>query len=253
MPKANYTHIAVVMDRSGSMQTIKNDVVQGLKHFIDEQRKVEGEATLTLARFDNEYEVIYEMTPLKDVKDIALDPRGGTALLDAMGKTMEDDRARILKMKEEDRPTKAVFVFLTDGEENSSRTYSRSRVFEMIADLQADKTIQWDVVFMGASQASIQEGNSLGVRSAATLQFAPSAGGTRAAFATLTNSMTSYRSVAKASYDFAPQKDIKSATSVNAKDEEAKEEKEPELNNKKDDKDEVSFPYFSTATNTTKK
>lgn len=217
MPKENYTHVAVVLDRSGSMSVIRKDVVLGLRDFIERQKAEKGEATFTLAQFDNDYEMIYDMIPLQDVKDIGLIPGGSTALLDAMGTTMEQVRNKIIDMKEEDRPSKAVFVFITDGEENASKTYSKTRVFEMIEALKNDKTTQWDVVFMGATQESIQEGGSLGVRSASTMQWDATSQGTKCAFDSLSRSMTSYRSKA-GSYDFA--------------------DKDPELNN-----DDKTSPY----------
>lgn len=203
MSKQNYTHISIVLDRSGSMSSIVNQVTAGYKEFIEAQKNVEGEATLTLARFDNAYDVIHDMVDIKTVSsDLNLQPRGWTALLDAMGQTMERVRSQINDLSEENKPSKCIFVFITDGGENSSQTYTRDRVFQMIEDLRNDTNISWDVIFMGANQDAIAEGGNLGVRAAASLTYnANTSTGTLDAFHSLTKGMTSYRT-SKSAYSF---------------------------------------------------
>ena len=203
MSKENYTHISIVLDRSGSMSSIANQVTEGYKEFIETQKNVEGEATLTLARFDNEYEIIHDMVDIKTVSsDLRLQPRGWTALLDAMGQTMERVRTQINDLSEENKPSKCIFVFITDGEENTSSQYTRERVFQMIEDLRSDTNINWDVIFMGANQDAIAVGGNLGVRAAASLTYdANTTIGTRNAFSSLTKGMTSYRT-SNAAYSF---------------------------------------------------
>lgn len=213
MPKANYTHIAIVMDRSSSMSGIARDMEGGLKNFISEQKKVEGQATITLAKFDDQYELIYDFVDINQATNFSLQPRGGTALLDAMGRTMTEVRERINTMSDEERPNKVVFIFITDGEENSSRTHNRQRIFEMISDLRnAENDVNrpdengtlWEFVFLGANQDAIAEGGNLGIRASASLTYDASQNGTQVMFASLARSMTSYRTAAPdmASYNF---------------------------------------------------
>lgn len=203
MPKQNYTHIAIVMDRSGSMSGIARDMEGGLRRFIEAQRSVEGEGTITLAKFDNEYDLVYDFVPLAQADNFSLNPRGGTALLDAMGRTMEEVRSRIQNMDDANKPSKVAFVFITDGEENSSNTYNRERVFDMISDLRNSENdvnrpdengVLWEFTFLGANQDAIHAGGSFGIRAASSMTYDASAQGSAAMFDSLTRSMTSYRS-----------------------------------------------------------
>jgi len=206
--KDKYTHISVCLDRSGSMADMAKEVMGGFNHLVEEQLKVAGEATMTLVRFDNEYEVINDFVTLKDV-DLLTDknfiPRGMTALLDAMGKTMDAVREKINGMPDKDKPQKAIFVFITDGRENSSREYTRARIFEMIYDLQKEKgedKVQWDFVFIGANQDAIAEGGSIGIRAQASLTYDATGAGCTSAFSSLSRGLFSYRTDAKAAYAF---------------------------------------------------
>ena len=203
--KKNYTHLTVCLDRSGSMASMAKDVIGGFNTLVADQIKVEGEATMTVAKFDTQYEIISDFMRVSDV--ILLDssnfqPRGSTALLDAMGKTMNDVRERINQMPEDEKPSKALFVFMTDGEENASREYNRDRVFEMISDLKNESendesAIQWDFVFIGANQDAIQAGGSYGIRRDASLTYTANGDGATRAFCSLSDSITSYRGASK--------------------------------------------------------
>ena len=84
MTNPNKTLIAVLLDRSGSMTTIKEDVEGGFNAFIAEQKKVEGTCRVTLAQFDNTYDVVYTDKDINDVPSLDLQPRGMTALLDSI-------------------------------------------------------------------------------------------------------------------------------------------------------------------------
>lgn len=204
--KKGYCHVSVVLDRSGSMSSMASEVVGGINNLIDEQNKVKGEATFTLVQFDDQYETVNDFTPIKDVPAFEkFNPRGCTALLDAMGKTMNNVREKIEAMAEADRPAKALFVFITDGEENASKKYARTRVFQMITDLKEAKEGQtsYDFVFIGANQDAIAEGGSVGIRAAASLTFDASGDGATHAFYSLSRGMTSYRGApAAACYAF---------------------------------------------------
>ena len=204
--KEKYTHVAVVLDRSGSMSSMAKEVIGGVNNLLDEQKKVDGTASLTLVQFDDIYEVVHDFVNIKDIP--AFDnftPRGWTALLDAMGKTMNSVREKIEAMADADKPSKALFVFITDGQENRSTEYNRARVFEMIEDLKTVKEGQtaYDFVFIGANQDAIAEGGGYGIRANSSLTFDASGAGATQAFRSLSKGMTSYRSAAAATcYSF---------------------------------------------------
>jgi len=209
MAKKDYTHIAVILDRSGSMNSIVSEMCSGFDTFIKKQKEVEGEATVTLAQFDDKYDLVYEMKEIACVPSLTLVPRGTTALLDAMGKTMNTVVERIDGMDENKRPEKCVFVIITDGNENASHEFSREQIFEMIEELrESDEGVHYEFVFIGANQDSIHAGGTIGIRSNSTLNYDANSQGAKHMFKKLSQSMTSYRSAdADAAYSFAEDDD----------------------------------------------
>jgi hypothetical protein len=189
MTKANKSEIVFVVDRSGSMERIAADMRGGFDAFIAEQRKVPGECAVTLAQFDNEYEVVYQGKPIADVPPCVLEPRGGTALLDAIGRTIVNTGTRLRGMREHERPSKVFFVIVTDGEENASRVFRHGDVLESIKH-QRD-VYGWEFVFLGADENAISVAASIGIRSAA--QFTANGAGARALYSSVSAEIGSSR------------------------------------------------------------
>lgn len=182
--KEGYTFIAVVLDRSGSMELVKNDTMGGFNTFLTHQQHIPGRAELTMTQFNTEIETVYEPQPIAECPKLTNEnfvPAGGTALLDAIGITITKIGAHLAIKPESERPSRVVFVIVTDGEENSSREYTRSKVFNMIKH-QTEK-YGWDFVFLGANQDAIREAASMGISAAKAMNFAANAKGTRSAFA----------------------------------------------------------------------
>jgi Mg-chelatase subunit ChlD len=128
--------ITVVLDRSGSMASIASDVVGGFNHFVTDQQVQPGECRLTLVQFDHECEVVYAGRPIAEAPSLTaetFEPRGTTALLDAIGRTIDATGERLRALPEPDRPDRVLLVVITDGLENASIDYNRSRVFDMIS------------------------------------------------------------------------------------------------------------------------
>jgi hypothetical protein len=159
--KSGYTHIAVVLDRSGSMSLCADDTVGGFNAFVAEQKKAEGEATMTLTQFDTEYEIVYDFKNIQDVPKLTFVPRGNTALLDAIGRTIQTVGHSLELKPEAERPEKVIFVIITDGKENSSREFKKDQINQLIKT-QTD-VYKWEFVYLGANQDAIQEGSALGV------------------------------------------------------------------------------------------
>src|SRR4030081_224879 len=113
--------IAALLDRSGSMQAIADDTRGGIDTFVAKQRGTAGSTVVTLAQFDDEYEMVYQNRPIDDVPALALEPRGTTALLDAIGRFISDIGSGLAALPENDRPGVVMVVVLTDGHENASR------------------------------------------------------------------------------------------------------------------------------------
>lgn len=159
MANKNLTEFVMILDRSGSMQSIRDDTMGGFDSFIEEQRDVKGAALVSLYQFDTHYEMVYEGLEIDKVKPLVLQPRGGTALFDAIGKTLGTVRSRIDAMQEDAKPGTVIVVVMTDGGENSSEEIkSASDIKEMI-DAESD----WEFVYLGVSGVEdFSEGLSMG-------------------------------------------------------------------------------------------
>lgn len=164
MPKTGLTEIICVVDRSGSMGSIKGDAIGSFNIFLEQQKKVPGEAVFSLTLFNTVYDVRHSGIPIKDVPaltDQTYVPGGLTALLDAVGKTIDEVGDRLAKTDEAARPERVVFVILTDGQENSSREYKRDQVMQRIQH-QTD-VYKWEFVFLAAGKQAFTEAQSLGI------------------------------------------------------------------------------------------
>jgi hypothetical protein len=180
----NLTEIACVIDRSGSMEAIASDAIGGFNAFLGEQKKDTAEARLTLVLFDHEYEVICQSVDVQKVAPLSSEtyiPRGTTALLDAIGRTMDDLGARLAKISENERPAKIIIAILTDGMENSSHDYSKEKISQMI-EHQRTK-YNWEFIFLAANQDAIATAQAISIQAQDAVNFAASPLGTRAAFA----------------------------------------------------------------------
>jgi hypothetical protein len=155
------TDITVVMDRSGSMHACQTDAEGGLNRYIEDQKTQPGDALFTLVQFDTEYEFVHRGVPIRQVPHCSLVPRGNTALLDALGRAIVETGERLAKIPESERPGLVVMVVLTDGQENSSREFSKTKIQEMIAHQQS--VYKWQFIYLGANQDSFTEAGALGM------------------------------------------------------------------------------------------
>ena len=169
MTRADLTHLYFLLDRSGSMQSIKTDTEGGFAAFIEEQRKSAGECRVTLAQFDNQYDVVYSDRALADVPPLDLKPRGSTALLDAMGRLVTSAGAELAGLPEDRRPGTVIVAVMTDGHENASREWSHAAIKALVD--QQTKDYSWQFLYMGADQDAIEVGMSLGVSAAASVTY----------------------------------------------------------------------------------
>jgi len=161
MSNPDRTLLVFLLDRSGSMQSIKSDVKGGFAAFIDEQRQAPGDCAATLAQFDTEYELVYHRVPVGEVPALNLQPRGGTALLDAMGKLITDTAAQLDAAPEAERPGTVIVAIMTDGYENSSREWTHPAIKSLV---EQQTKHGWEFLYMGADQDAIEVGARLGVQ-----------------------------------------------------------------------------------------
>ena len=166
----NLTEIIFILDRSGSMGGLENDTIGGFNGFVKKQAEI-GQTTLTTVLFDDRYEILHNGVNANDVflTENEYFTRGSTALLDAIGKTINNVGERLNETPENSRPGKVIFVITTDGLENASKTYSYDRIKKMITH-QTEK-YNWEFIFMGANIDSAAEGKRLGINSDSTFNF----------------------------------------------------------------------------------
>lgn len=169
MVDADLTHIYPVLDRSGSMSRHVKDTCGGFDAFIAEQRKLPGRCYVTLAQFDTEYELVYTHRDINDVPPLKLSPRGGTALLDAIGYTITAAGRELELLPEDQRPGSVIVPILTDGEENSSREYTHLMIQAMVKE-QTEK-YSWLFTYIGANQDAVLVGAGMGIPRAHTMTF----------------------------------------------------------------------------------
>lgn len=197
--KAVSTEIIFVLDRSGSMNKVASDVRGGFNDFLSEQAKQVGKATVSLHQFDHLYETVYEGKPLEDAPRLDgsnYRPRGMTALLDAVGKTINGTQVRLDALPKKSKPGQVLFVIYTDGFENQSQEFDRATVHKLIEECRNER--KWEFVFLGADQDAFHEGGQvLGQAFKADTHSMSVAGtpeGTRAAFMSLNTATERYRS-----------------------------------------------------------
>lgn len=182
MPDPNLCDITVVLDRSGSMQSVADDTIGGFNQFLRDQREAPGTATLTLVQFDTEYEFVHRALPIGAVPPLTREtfqPRGMTALRDALGRAIHETGARLAATPEPERPGRVIFVVMTDGQENSSREFAAPVVAELIR--QQREVYSWDFLFLGANQDAILTAGALNIPASASLTYASTGAGNLAA------------------------------------------------------------------------
>lgn len=195
MTKENFTSINVIIDKSGSMHHLKNDTIGGFNQFLSDQKLVPGEVVFTLCTFSTDHKFVHNFVKMENVPnldDTSYVPNGNTALLDAVGKTIDQVGNKLSALPEEERPSKVLFLIITDGQENASREFTKEKVRSMITHQR--EVYNWEFVFMGANIDSFAEGASLGISKNHTFNFMPSAAGTKDLYRNISSSTTRYRS-----------------------------------------------------------
>lgn len=194
MTDQNYTHISFLLDRSGSMESIKEATIAGFNAFLKEQKEVAGKCTITLAQFNHNYQRLIFMQALAEARPLTGEtyaPSGTTALLDGIGKLINETGGELEELPDEQRPGKVVFVILTDGLENSSREFSMEQISSMI-DLQT-QAYNWKFVFLGANQDAIATADKINIPSASAMTFQANSRQANAAMFSTSEAVKAYR------------------------------------------------------------
>ena len=194
--KKNLTEMVFILDRSGSMNHLVSDTIGGFNSMIEQQKKEDGEAYVTTVLFDDYYELLHDHVNVQGVAPITNKEyyaRGCTALLDAVGKTINSIGQRLSNTPEEERPEKVIFVITTDGYENASREFTKSKIKEMIEHQQ--NVYSWVFIFLGANMDAVSEAAGYGINSAHAHTYTASAQGTSSVYYATADALSSIRSI----------------------------------------------------------
>jgi len=194
--KNHYSEIAFVLDRSGSMESCREATIGGFNSFLQEQQKTEGLARLTLILFNDEYLVPIDALPVAEILPLSSDsyvPRGSTALLDAIGRTIDELGARLAALSEKDRPLQVIVAILTDGLENSSQDYTWQQIADVIK--QQSEQYRWTFLFLGANQDAIETAAQMNIKATNAAAYVADAAGLHASASSLTRKVRALRRV----------------------------------------------------------
>jgi hypothetical protein len=201
MPTNEKTHIICILDRSGSMSNIIDDSVGGFGTFLDEQKKLPDEATISVVLFDDQYELVYDNIDIKKAEKISKEvwkPRGMTALYDAIGKTINSTRATFAKL-DYVKPSKVLVCIVTDGQENASKEYKLDTIKQMIKECEDDN---WNFIYLAANQDAFSVGSGFGISTSNTYTYTATSDGVFNMSATLSDATVSYRSMSSKDASF---------------------------------------------------
>ena len=194
MSNPNLTEIVCILDKSGSMSSVRMDAIGGFNSFLKDQKGLASEARLTTILFDTDYKILYDGENIREVPEMSDQtyvPGGWTALLDAIGKAINTVGARLSETDEPNRPSKVIFVILTDGEENSSKEFTKEQINNMITH-QKD-VYNWEFIFLAANQDAIKEAGAIGINAAQAFNYVHDSHGTRSAYNTISCTVSNFR------------------------------------------------------------
>ena len=181
--KKDYHEVICIIYRSGSMDEIKSDAIGGFNFFVKSQKEFEGETALSLILFNNNYNVVYDGRDIKEVPMLdekSYIPKGTTAMLDAIGTTIDRVGERLCETSEAERPEKVIVAILTDGLENASKEYSYEQIAAKVKLQQ--ETYNWDFIFLAANQNAVVAAEKIAIRQEDSANFEASSEGTSEVF-----------------------------------------------------------------------
>lgn len=162
--KKGLSEIACIIDSSGSMQSMRDDAIGGFNAFLEGQKEVDGEARMSLVTFANQYNMVIDSVELNEVPELTTEsyrPSGGTALLDAIGITIDKIGKRLRDLDESERPESVIIAIMTDGGENASQEYTAPDQIKKMIEHQENK-YNWKFLYLAANQDAFAVGSTFG-------------------------------------------------------------------------------------------
>ena len=192
--KNNATELVFILDRSGSMAGLEKDTIGGFNAMLKKQKEVEGECRITTVLFDNQLNILHDRLDIQAIGSLTekdYQVGGSTALLDAIGSTINKIGNVQKHSSHEHRASKVLFVIITDGEENSSREFSSERVKKMTEHQM--KKYNWEFIFLGANIDAVETSKMYGIRPDRTQNYHADAKGVNLNFDVMSKTVASFR------------------------------------------------------------
>ena len=192
--KKDLTELVFILDRSGSMSGLESDTIGGYNAMLKKQQQEAGEAVVTTVLFDDQYELLHDRINLKGIRPISAREyyvRGCTALLDAIGKTIQKIANVQQHTSEEERAEKVLFVITTDGMENASKEYSYKKIRSLVEKQQ--KKYGWEFIFLGANIDAIAAAADLGISADRSANYHADSAGTQLNYEAVSDAVSDLR------------------------------------------------------------
>ena len=191
--RKNLTELVFILDRSGSMSSLKSDTVGGFNSMLEKQKKNEGEALVTTVLFNNEIAYVHDRAGISSVRPMTDDdyvPAGTTALIDAIGETVRHISDIHKYAREEDVPEHTMFIITTDGLENASHRFSSDEVKKMIGE---KKEEGWEFLFLGANIDAVETAKRFGISEDRAVTYLSDKEGTALNYEVMSEAVSSMR------------------------------------------------------------
>ncbi len=188
------TELVFILDKSGSMAGLEKDTIGGFNSMLQKQKRVAGDCRITTVLFDSSYELLHDRIDIRAVSPITekeYQVGGATALLDAIGLTVDKLIAVQKNTAEPYRAENVIFVIITDGEENSSRRYPSDRVKAMIK--REKEKYGWEFVFLGANIDAVETAGRFGIAPDRAVDYVPDAQGVTLNFQMMSEAVADFR------------------------------------------------------------
>ncbi len=192
--KKGFTELVFILDKSGSMAELESDTIGGFNFMLNKQKKLDSECRITTVLFDHRYELLHDRIDIRAVSpmtDREYQVGGTTALLDAIGRTIQKLVSVQKNTAEEYRAENVMFVIITDGAENSSREYSADQVKSMIEH--EKKAYGWEFVFLGANIDAVETAGRFGIAPDRAVDYVPDGAGTELNFRAMSETVACFR------------------------------------------------------------
>lgn len=188
------TEVVFILDKSGSMSGLETDTIGGFNSMIQKQKKEAGDALVSTVLFDDKYELLHYRKNIREIHPITDKEyyvEGTTALYDALGKTIKKIGKALSETEENERPSKVMFVIITDGMENASCEYSYNNIKEMVEHQKSKYS--WEFIFLGANIDAVKSASKIGIDEDRAVQYCSDSHGTALNFEAVSNAVSNLR------------------------------------------------------------